>query len=492
MTQTTTALSTLSIDPMNVRKSDREADPAFVANVRAKGIIEPLVVRQSKNNGYLVTNGGKRLSALNALLKEGHIKKDHPVPIIVREDGDREALDTSLSANLHAAMHPVDMFEAVNTMIEGGDTIDGIAKRYGLERKQVQQAMALAKLAPELREAWRDGKIKEEQAAAFTIEQDHKRQVATYDRLKKQGHWSLQPGNIRRELKGDSGELSRLLKFVGRDAYKKAGGVFTEDLFTDREADMEIVASGGILRKLATDKIEAEIERLKKEDGWAWAAFDDHGNRWKFDRQEKKKYSADDKKKMGCFLVFDGNGKLHVEAGYIKGRAKIAAEKASETKAAKAKPTKQTDNPKSISGALGQRLTEQRDKALKTALRLDKPASDLCRALQAVVADQIRPGTGYHAMPAEIKSNLDAIMAGITPKVINEQLRIAFKADDYFGGINTAQLAACLAEMGDKTSKGKKIALVKIAAKLSREKGWLPLQLRHANYDGPGAKGKKR
>jgi hypothetical protein len=54
-------LSELKIDPANVRTGDTKADPAFVASIREKDIIVPLTVRQN-GSGYLVTDGGKRLT----------------------------------------------------------------------------------------------------------------------------------------------------------------------------------------------------------------------------------------------------------------------------------------------------------------------------------------------------------------------------------------------------------------------------------------------
>ena len=93
-TQTEVPLSQLKSDPANVRKTDLEPTKGFVASIREQGVLEALTVRPN-GEGYLVTNGGKRLAALNVLLKDKSIAPDHPVPCVVREIDDKAARNIS-------------------------------------------------------------------------------------------------------------------------------------------------------------------------------------------------------------------------------------------------------------------------------------------------------------------------------------------------------------------------------------------------------------
>lgn len=89
-------LSKLSVDTINVRKTDRGADPALVASIKAKGVIVPLTVRPnlSDDGFYTVTDGGKRYAALVALVSKKDIDLNYQVPIVVRDEDDQAARDT--------------------------------------------------------------------------------------------------------------------------------------------------------------------------------------------------------------------------------------------------------------------------------------------------------------------------------------------------------------------------------------------------------------
>jgi ParB family transcriptional regulator, chromosome partitioning protein len=110
MTQITTVpLSELTIDAVNVRKTGRGAEPAFVGSIRDKGVIEPLIVRKN-GSGYKIANGGKRFAALMHMFEKKYhamvdgkpllVTAQFPVPVIVRQEGDAEARETSLITNV--------------------------------------------------------------------------------------------------------------------------------------------------------------------------------------------------------------------------------------------------------------------------------------------------------------------------------------------------------------------------------------------------------
>lgn len=486
----TVPLSSLKLDEQNVRKyGNNDADEQFLANIRAKGILEPLIVRPN-GDGFKITNGGRRFAALTKLLKAKEISPDYLVPVTVCVADDKAALDISLSANLHAEMHPVDEFEAFKALQDAGMSIDDMSKTYGIARKRVEQALALGALAPEILKAWREGKINEKAASAFTIEPDQKRQVAVFTKLQKESRFGGFPDwQVRDKLVGSVGENRRLMKFVGRDAYTKAGGKFNADLFSTREDDAEVIADPGILKKIADIKIEEQIEKVKAE-GWGWVEFGEINARYTMDCpfRDKKKVSDEDKKKAGALLYFDHNGKFVVERGFVKGKARTAAAKSVEK--AQATRKKQSANPNAVSNALGRRLTEQRDRSLKIALLADKPASPLAALLAKIASDQINPGISNN-LPHTLSKLVGDVMDAITPAVMLQTLRDQFRAEDYFGGINRAQLDKAIKEMGGEPCKGKKAERVKQATKAATATGWLPPQLRTKHYGGTKAAKKK-
>ena len=86
-------LSRLALDPENVRKtpSDPRADAELKASIAALGLLKNLVVRV-----------------------------DHPVPCLVRADGN-DAGEVSLAENVvRIAMHPADQVVAFTKLAEAG------------------------------------------------------------------------------------------------------------------------------------------------------------------------------------------------------------------------------------------------------------------------------------------------------------------------------------------------------------------------------------
>ena len=107
---------------------------------------------------FAVTAGGRRLKALQELAAEGAIAADCEVPCLV--EAPDAALETSLMENtVRAAMHPADEFAAMAALIDGGATVEAVAARFGVSERHVRQRLKLGKLAPELLDAFRAGKL---------------------------------------------------------------------------------------------------------------------------------------------------------------------------------------------------------------------------------------------------------------------------------------------------------------------------------------------
>jgi ParB family chromosome partitioning protein len=269
------SLSQLVLSPANVRKTPATAaeDAALEASIRAKGILQNLIVHSTSMDGrgvYEVDAGGRRLKVLQKLAAEGVVDRDHPVPCLVREIA--ASLETSLMENtMRAAMHPADEFVAMAELIEAGAAIGEIAKRFGASERHVKQRLRLGKLAPELLDAYRAGDINLETVTAFTLGADHTAQRAVWDQLK--DHSYIPPYTVKRLLTESAVPLdSDLGLFVGAAAYEAAGGHITRDLFSgDDDGFMDDAA---LVRRLAIEKLEARAAELRPQWAWTKAAFD--------------------------------------------------------------------------------------------------------------------------------------------------------------------------------------------------------------------------
>lgn len=408
------ALADLSIDNINVRKTGRGAEPQFTSSIRAKGVITALIVRPIKDSGkFTISDGGKRFEALSYLKEHGEsadgiaVTDAYPVPIRVRAECDVDAHNTSLAANIHAPMHPVDEHEAFAQLVADGWKPEEIAADYGLTRRQVDQRLALAELAPEIRKAWRAGEISAESATLFT-KADHGTQARAFAKLSKSGnldhsHW------IRQELKIDT-DVGRMIEFIGVDVYEARGGKVARDLFgTDHRASDRKLAV-----KMVAERIKAECERLVSE-GWGWAierpdssySFGTITVKPRLTKDEKARmdelqaiyeseaddgaaeiemtaigagaklraYSAEDKARSGCFVKVSRAGALEIDYGRVKPeerKKEEARERSAEKKKAAAKSGAEPEERTSaISSSLAHRLSCTLTSAASAAIALD-------------------------------------------------------------------------------------------------------------------------
>lgn len=254
---------------VNVRHTkSSDGDAEMIASIRAVGLLHPLIGRRSNvtDNGYDIVDGARRLRAL----KKIHGKKDIEIPVIVRADDDGRSRSTSLAANIvRVALHPVDEYEAYARMIEDGHTTESIAVQFGSKKKWVAQRLQLAGLAPELREAWRIGKMEEDQAEALSCVPDHKRQCEVWEEATKKADqsWKSEPRSLRGAMmRAGVEQKDERVKFVGLDAYAFAGGLTSEDLF----AEERICLNEALLDRLVDERLEEACDAYLAE-GWSWA-----------------------------------------------------------------------------------------------------------------------------------------------------------------------------------------------------------------------------
>lgn len=273
-TPTTTLYPNLiANDAINARETEGYADDIdeLAALIATKGLLQPIVVRSGAKGKFEICDGRRRHIAIGRLIKAGQWPATQEVPIVIREESDQEALETSYVANIaRRPMHPVQEFEIFSRLHDGGKghSLPQIASRYGVTIQVVRQRLALGALAPELLKAWREGKITADAAKVFAAVSDKKRQIDGFRALQKQGQWMLNPTIVRVHFMKDRPTLDDArVRFVGLDAYKAKGGVVVETLFSDDG----YVEDGKLLDKLVSEKLETRCKELLSE-GWGWAS----------------------------------------------------------------------------------------------------------------------------------------------------------------------------------------------------------------------------
>ena len=258
------AAAKLEKSPLNARRTVRkDGIGELKASILSHGLMQNLVVTASGDGTYCVIAGGRRLEAIHALQAECKLPGDFGVPCqIVTEE---YALEMSLAENtIRLAMHPADQFQAFADLIDKGATAAEVAQRFGIDESLVHKRMKLARVAPELLQVYRDEGMTLECLMAFTITDDHRRQLKVYKSLQ---DWQTHDPSVIREALTEKmiDASSKLALFVGLDAYTAAGGSSRADLFGD-DVYLEKPA---LLNRLAEKRLNGIRQELEAE-GWSW------------------------------------------------------------------------------------------------------------------------------------------------------------------------------------------------------------------------------
>lgn len=389
-------LDALQLSPENVATTDRDDVADLVADIRAHGLLQNLIVQDDGSGQLLVKAGGRRLRALQQLAEAGEWSQAVPVNVL---PAGANVTEISLAENIQRKdMHPVDEFAAFKKLIESeGLTSDDIAARFGKSKLYVDQRLRLANVSPKILDLLKRGGIGLGQVMALSITDDHAAQENVWKGAQR-SDWAQSPENLRESL--TTAELSvadnDVARYLGVRGYEAGGGVPRVDLFGD-EHDAWL-PDAKLARTLAEAKLEKYADKIRAE-GWAWVevrldfSYADESkfgvfgkkNSWDYVDTSKKQWPAEAKAIAGAVVSIGRKGP-EVDRGLIRPQdvAKINAEAKKAGKAAPAtgKKPKPAKKPGQLSFAAVQRLQGERTAVLRKVL-----STDPRRALAALAAD---------------------------------------------------------------------------------------------------------
>jgi ParB family chromosome partitioning protein len=119
----------------------------LAASVKARGIIQPILVRRIPEGGYRIIAGERRWRA-------SQIAGLSEIPVIVKEVSETEVFELALIENIQRQdLNPIEEAEAYNRLLsEHGLTQEDLAGRVGKERSTITNSLRLLKLPPPVRE----------------------------------------------------------------------------------------------------------------------------------------------------------------------------------------------------------------------------------------------------------------------------------------------------------------------------------------------------
>jgi ParB family chromosome partitioning protein len=268
-------LDRLRLSDANVRRVRPGESVAELADsIARRGLLQNLNVRpilDSEGNGtgdYEVPAGGRRMRALELLVKQKRLAKDAPIPCMVRAaNDDILAEEDSLAENAQrVSLHPLDQYRGMQSLADKGNAVEDIAAHFFVTPAVVKQRLKLASVSPKLLDIYAEDGMSLEILMAFTVSDDEERQIQVWEMVA--DAYQPSPSFIRQKLTENSVRAAdKRVRFVGLDAYVEAGGGVVRDLF---EADRGgWLTNPALIDRLVAAKLEAEALRVGEE-GWKW------------------------------------------------------------------------------------------------------------------------------------------------------------------------------------------------------------------------------
>lgn len=134
----TIAIERIYPNPRNVRQ-DLGDLTELSASIKAKGLLQPLVVQQTER-GFLILDGHRRYQAALDVGAQA-------LPCIAIRPGDEDQQDTvMLAAAMHKSLTPIEQGQAFKRLRARGLTVQAIASRTGYKPSTISQRLLLLTL----------------------------------------------------------------------------------------------------------------------------------------------------------------------------------------------------------------------------------------------------------------------------------------------------------------------------------------------------------
>lgn len=278
-------LADLAISPLNVRFNEKDANAveALSASIVEQGLLEQLLIHpapegakwaqrakggakgaQAEPASFGVLAGGRRYRAIRLAIERGLLPATFPIRCVIKDLSDQQIVLLSLSENLQRCdLQDYEVSAAVAQLVALGMPIAEIVRNTGRNTDWVAQQARLGELHSPIFAAYCAGEIDVEQARAFASTEEAALQAAAWDHFGRRPSWDRQPQQIRAFYKVGDHQLAKLLRLVGEDAYRAAGGLFELDLFAADQEHRGRVADEELLQRLAEQALDARRAEIR-------------------------------------------------------------------------------------------------------------------------------------------------------------------------------------------------------------------------------------
>lgn len=301
---TSVPLSALLAPKDNPRRTfDKKSIKGLAQSIKKDGLIHNLTVKPEGSGKYRVVAGQRRFLALQHLAREGEIERTYKVAIRVDKKATVADLEriAAIENVQREQLDPIDEAEAFAKLLRGGAKVEHVSAETGVSVQTIKRRVALADLAPEVKDAVRQKAVPRSVAEALTLAPAEKQKAWLKD-LKRN------PGIDARYLRSVILE-EKPSAAVAIFPLEKYQGTYTRDLFAEKDAtyfdDRE--------QFMTLQREAVEVLAEKHRPGAAWVEIStDHMVSWWQYREAKKKEAS------GVVIHFAPTGAVEVRKGLVR------------------------------------------------------------------------------------------------------------------------------------------------------------------------------
>jgi len=238
-------------------RMDEAALAELAESIRARGLIQPVIVRAVEGGQYEILAGERRWRAARmAGLRE--------IPAVVRDVSDEAALGISLVENMQREdLNPVEEATGLKRLVdEFGLTHEEAARAVGRSRVGVTNLMRLLELAPAARALLQEGRIDMGHARAL-LALSPARQAALAQRIAEEGLSVREAERLAQEGARPAGRAKRPAQASDRDTRR-----LEEELSESLGARVRVKTRRGgrgslVIDYASLDQLDGVVARLK-------------------------------------------------------------------------------------------------------------------------------------------------------------------------------------------------------------------------------------
>ncbi len=242
------------------RQFDQEQLVALSESIRARGVLQPVLVRPDALGQYQLIAGERRWRAAQLAGLER-------IPAIVRHDDDAASLELALIENMaREDLNPVEEARACSALVEElGLTREEVGLRVGRSRVAVSNLLRLLELPDEALELLEQGRLSEGHGRALLMTPDHAERRGLARRAATE-RWSVR--ELEQRARRQTRDASRPRRPERREEHPDRQEAMTEIADVLGEAlgsDVQVrVAGAGYAVQLRLDSVEEALALARR------------------------------------------------------------------------------------------------------------------------------------------------------------------------------------------------------------------------------------